>query len=466
MSVNKKPSYIALEEHEAIVKGLKENSFHNDFVKKLSKQCEQKPEFKAISDRFHGKTTPYIKDNLVDDSVKLINWLDKNPTSDLFNIDLAEHEFLFENYYIPKKKLSICPASNGTGKTQLLVQIAMQAALGKCFMFDSADRKFFIPVKSYKVLILSFEDDRNTFIKRMHTTIEHFPILSKNKKEVFSKLSEQIEVLELPAITPNHLLTCMNSITAKVEPDQMYEQVVNLIKQRGFDLVFIDPMHYTTSAAENDNNQQGQHIKYISNIAEDTGAAIVCFAHTTDENPLRIRGATSIADRARSVFKVATVDRLKSSNNKICNAMAKSIIKQLPDNISFKNVLWFKMDKNSYGLEDSRPYILQRHTNGVIAPMTITSAKVITDDSIIIEYIASSEKGYASKPMIENDIASKLSIAKSSIKNKLQAMVDKKIIFQPDYAEVNAALGIPNNRTSWYRVLENTDNEVRAFSGF
>lgn len=395
----------------------------------------------------------------------LTDWLTNNPTCSLLNEEPQKHQFLFEDFYIPKGKVTISPASNGTGKTQLLVQIALQAALGKCFMHESGGRCFFKPLKPYKVLILSFEDDRETFINRINSTIEHFPTLKKSP-DTLEVISKNLEIIDLPSLTPDHLLTMADNKTNKVKPDQMYEQVIHLINDRGFDLVFIDPMHYTTSAAENDNNQQGQHIRYITNIAERTGAAIYCFAHTTDDNPLRIRGATSIADRARSVFKVATVDRLRTSGNKTCNSQAKSIIKQLPDKINFKNVLWFKMDKNSYGIEDSIPFILQRHANGVIAPMSLTSVKTITDDSIIIEYIASCKKGYASKPMIESELAGKLTITKTSIKNKLLAMVNKNIIFQAEYSEVNAAIKIQNNNTSWYRLPEDCDDGERSFSGF
>ncbi|GAA6206550.1 AAA family ATPase [Thalassotalea sp. SU-HH00458] len=384
----------------------------------------------------------------------LTEWAEKNPISELLNNPIQPRDFLFENRYVPKGKVTICPAANGTGKTFLMTQIAIQAALGQCFMYDRNDRKFFNPLKPYKVLILSFEDDRQAFLERIHATIDHFPVLSKNKKEILKTLGNQIEILELPAISPNPLLTCLDSITNKVEPDQMYSQVVDLIITHGYELVFVDPFHYSTAASENDNNQMGQLMRHMTNIAANTNAGMFFFSHTTDSDPLRNRGATSIADRCRQLFKVATVDRLKTSNNQICKSLAKSIINKLSDSENYKSVLWFKMDKNTHGKEDPKPWILKRHSDGVISPISIIGMDKVNDDSIIIEYIESCEGSFASKRMIEIDLNEKLTISQASIKNKLQAMVDKRLLRICEIDEIRKIIDNPKSNATWYAVLD------------
>jgi hypothetical protein len=106
-----------------------------------------------------------------------------------------------------------------------------------------------------------------------------------------------------------------------------------------------------------------------------------------------------------------------------------------------------------YGIEDPIPFILKRHNDGVIALLSIKDSDKITDESIIISYIENSEGNFASKPMIEEDLVDQLTITKSSIKNKLQAMEDKDMIKRCELNEVPAQRRSGNSNVIWFTLV-------------
>ena len=85
-----------------------------------------------------------FKQGFGDDAIEIFTQMNINKRNEYYT---QRRSFNQIAKYIPKGKVSIAPASNGTGKTQILVQIALQAALGECFMYENGGRSFFKPLK-------------------------------------------------------------------------------------------------------------------------------------------------------------------------------------------------------------------------------------------------------------------------------------------------------------------------------
>lgn len=350
------------------------------------------------------------------------NPLDNAPSfGDLIKSEIKEKEFLFDDYLIPKGELTILAGGNGSGKTALSVQIAIQAALNFCFMVEPSGYQVFNPMREIKTLIISFEDDASIYGKKVQDVLNYYPNIGLNVPTAIDKISENLQLLDMgETFKEDNLLTVCDPVGKKISTTKTYHYLMDYIKNGGFELVIVDPWHYTTSTEENDNTGQGQHAMLMRQIARECNCALLSFAHTTDANPVRLRGATSTMDRARQGHLFATLSSLYH-RSKETRHLAIPDQTLLPEHINPKRVAWMLMSKNSYAKKKEEYVLFNISDYGLLIPFNIKSGRQIaTEQQQILSFIM--DQG--DKPVNANMINEQLSIGIRTAQRRLKDLSD------------------------------------------
>ena len=307
-------------------------------------------------------------------------------------------EFLFENNYIPRKELTILPAANGTGKSFLLSQIALQAASGRCFMqyqdTDGETQKLYAPKTKMKVLVLTFEDEVSTFIERMVSIFHKYPNHGMGVLEFENILENDIEIISMPDDFGLHYHLAAPNANRMLEPTATYNYLLKAIKGDAYDLVLLDPYHYGVVAdSENDNTGMGIYAGMMRHLAKQTDCGILAFAHTSDSNPLRVRGATATNDRVRQRILCSTMNDLIQHQNKTTH-VPKPQESSLYDigRGDMQNVVWMYMTKNSYAALEGRYHLFER-IDGILIPFACKDDPVADWKQLALHYITESSDG-------------------------------------------------------------------------
>lgn len=320
--------------------------------------------------------------------------------------EIPPREFIFDQSIIPKGELTLAAGFNGSSKSFLALQIAVSKAVGKSIMIDDEGNEYFKPMSAGKVLILSVEDDQNDYGRRLQGIVKQ--LIEPSDPHLKRVIKENLYFNSFGGLGVSGQLVRKNAATGIIQPTEDYQRLKASIVKENFELVIIDPFHYVLGAiTENCNEEGGQGTGLMIDLAKASGAAILCPAHTSEGNPLKVRGGTSITDRARSVLSIATLGKLYEKRSSI----SVSIPKQA--NLGeYKNrphdVIRFGMVKNSHGKILPKYYLFVRGTGGVLKPITIEHQETQTNfSSIIPEAINSYSMKQANQTQIVEYIQSK-----------------------------------------------------------
>jgi putative DNA primase/helicase len=338
--------------------------------------------------------------------------------------EVPEKEFLFGEYSIPRGEVSIMSGANGSGKSQLACQIVIQACTGKSIMWDG-DLGYPFSIDNrvkYRALIVTFEDDRQQYARRLRNVITKYPSSGLNIHQAFDDMDNNLDVVDTGELFgTDNLLSHYVTGTKTVEATPNYHHLKRFIKQGDYDLVILDPWHYSTAAEENDNNSQGQHTMIIRQLARDCDCAVLAFAHTSDANPSRVRGATSVMDRARQGWMFASLSKLYQHHHSMKH-LPFPTVDQLPDGIHHNDVSWLYMSKNSYGPKKQDYTLFKRINDGLLVPFKAKGTdQTLSDEQKIMAYIDECQDQEATQSMIVDG----LDVAKSTIQRKVSAMADR-----------------------------------------
>ena len=328
---------------------------------------------------------------------------------------IPESEFVFHKQIIPMEELTVMPGFNGSGKSFLSLQLAMCKAMGKTFMVDDKGGSYFEPVKKGRVLILSVEDESKHYGKRCQNIIRHFPTIREVDKQALIK---NLFFRSFSELQLDGQLTIRDPNTQVINKSNTWRKVKKMIIDGGFELVVIDPLHYCINAGdENSNADMGQAVQVLIQLAKETGAAILSPCHTSESNPLKPRGATSITDRSRSMLTLATISRLVEKKV-VCSMPGLSQIK-----CDLGAALRFAMAKNSHGQLMTNYWMFERKTGGVMVPMNI---KCDQDDveNIIIEILGDVEMMQKTVLNKIRELHEDLKMSNRSIENRIKLMIE------------------------------------------
>jgi len=206
-------------------------------------------------------------------------------------MDFKEADIPLRPWIIPGALLAgsthILAAPGGTGKSVFTLQLGLMLAAGK-------EWAKWRPKKKCKVLIINAEDDIAEQRRRM---------VAAQTVMGFGAERGQIMLADAPE---NILMSTSDPVKKSLIATPLVDQLVDVIKHYGIDVVIVDPFAETFDGDENSNGDTKWAMKiWRDKIARPTGAAVYLVHHTTKGSEDKagsadvIRGGGAIVNSAR-----------------------------------------------------------------------------------------------------------------------------------------------------------------------
>lgn len=208
---------------------------------------------------------------------------------------------------VPHKQITLLYGDGGTGKTTLLLQLAIAASQGGMWMGHALSR--------HKVLFITAEDELNEVHYRLDQMTK---LLGRDVGDLTVISLADLEIAELMMLDGRVL-----------KPTTLLEGICDLIKQQGFDVVMMDPIADLFGGNEIDKQQVTKFMRMLrKRIAFDLGCSLVIAAHPSSDGIRSGKGtsgsmAWSNSARSRLYFSrddnsdVCTLELKKSNRSKI-----------------------------------------------------------------------------------------------------------------------------------------------------
>lgn len=173
--------------------------------------------------------------------------------------------------------------AQGTGKSRFLLQIGAAVATGYGGFLGEALR----PARKGKVLAVFCEEDRRVLWRRVRRMFRAFcPKQAESDGMRVALLPHPVEAdfrvnfIAVPAAGQD--LRLIEVAGGDAQPSQNYFELLTLAKSiPGLVLVILDPQSRLYGANENDNSAATTFCSLLERLAQETGAAVLCCAHTT-----------------------------------------------------------------------------------------------------------------------------------------------------------------------------------------
>lgn len=221
----------------------------------------------------------------------------KNST-DLFsmtaasNIEAKDSEFITKTFIpVPKKTVSIFSAGGGTGKTSLLLQLAMH------YLVENPEEKAFCWLSEDPLGLTKFR--LNNLITGL------YPEGSKTMHRLI--LSDD---LTFPTLLELNRTMTVNSMFYKMK-----------LMLKDYKLIVLDPLIAFFGGDENNNAQAKQFMQLFTKWASTEDKVIILIHHST-KNTSQSRGASAFVDAARAVYEI---EKLKNEDGKEIDSDSRKI---------------------------------------------------------------------------------------------------------------------------------------------
>ncbi|MCX8941246.1 AAA family ATPase [Vibrio parahaemolyticus] len=288
-----------------------------------------------------------------------VNDFDKVPkVSSLLSKTIPPKEFLFEGDILPKNEVTVTPAAGGSGKTLFAAQQAIQCALGRTFMISPKGKKVFAPKRELSVLFLSYEDSREDILRRVQGIIRAYPNFDYSERSAIQRLDDNLKVVYMPSDTEG-LLASLSGSSGMVKA-HAYNDLSKHLESSHYDLVIIDPFHYSAELDENGNAAMGAYMQLLRDLCVERDTTIWAFAHTSRGNQLETRGAAAVQQRSRQGIMFADYVSL-IENKYLDNRVRRSLppLEAIPEGVDVENVVCIKAGKNNHGVKHKEWFMLE-----------------------------------------------------------------------------------------------------------
>ena len=228
-----------------------------------------------------------------------------NLSAGLINLVTSSHKrpFIGGDDLIPIGSYSALAGLGGTGKTNLIIGVAIQASVGGSF----AGRL----CKESCVLMLACEDSETEINARFCAGIEALP---KDKQE---QAIRNIRVFSLVGQDAHMVKMVGKNAESTSKSDVLIQAANQLKKETGLErcLIVIDHARMIASVDWNDSAQTSVFTREMQRIASETKAGLVVLTHTNkasmnsgrETNQGDVSGSTAIVDNARWVAILHTM---------------------------------------------------------------------------------------------------------------------------------------------------------------
>jgi len=246
------------------------------------------------------------KINNLTKKINIENELDLFEIDNIDNINDVEVEFICQKWLpIPIRTVSLITAPGGTGKSWLILQLAIKAIVEgkvkKAFIWLSEDPK---------------EISKNRFNKIFYELLK----LEDNN------IKSKIDISDSPTIQ------FLYDDYRKVEISPLFYHFK--IKLEKYDLIILDPLIAFYGTDENNNSNARRFMQLFTDWANKENKTII-FIHHSTKNTTQSRGASAFTDAVRTVYEI---DKIKNKEGDLINTNQR-IIKLTKDNYGISNFL-------------------------------------------------------------------------------------------------------------------------------
>jgi len=261
---------------------------------------------------------------VINKTKKELEDLEKNNTdtfelADFSIVEDRDIEFILEDFLpIPKKAVSLLSARGGTGKSWLVLQLALRYLNNnpnkKVFAWLSEDPLFATKKRAEKILNEILINDNDT---------KYFDInnpIYKNFKYLGS------ETRPFHFIEYEYKNKKINSLFYKLK---------NTLKD--FNFIILDPLNSFFGGDENNNSQAREFMNLLTEWADKEDKTILVVHHNNKSTIGGIRGASAFVDAVRLHYELLTPEQKEEKEKKLFNDYR--VIKIQKDNWGVKHLL-------------------------------------------------------------------------------------------------------------------------------
>lgn len=233
-----------------------------------------------------------------------LSHLTRVSVADLLKTEAPAREWTWPDW-IPHKQVTLVYGDGGTGKTTLLLQLAILASMGLGFMGGMLARR--------RVLFISAEDE----LAELHYRLAQMC-------RALGCEGENIEIITLVELEDTELASA--GMDGKIKATALMDRVVSACQ--GFDMVIMDPVADLFGGSDVDKRQVRGFIQMIRRrIAFDLKASVLIAAHPSQEGMKTGKGtsgsvAWSNSVKSRLYFERMTDDVMRLSLAKANRAKA------------------------------------------------------------------------------------------------------------------------------------------------
>ncbi len=282
------------------------------------------------------------------------------PTHDeaLHTIDLRKspppRQYLVENL-IPHPVCGLIVAPGGTGKSFLMLSLAVAVAIGRDFLGYAV-------AEPGSVVLLASEDDRDELHRRLAHVVQPLDSFEgvEPPLEVIDVLEQRLYVV--PRVGLDSRLVARESSGVSLEPSEFLNALIEWCEQiSDLRLVLLDPASRYFGGVENSAEDATRFVEAMESIRKATGATVIAVHHANkeasrkgDDSQAAARGSSALTDGVRWQAQLRTMRREEA--------------KQLGGDVKdLRRFVRFEVSKMNYGAAIA-PTWLERRFDGVLQP--------------------------------------------------------------------------------------------------
>ena len=220
-------------------------------------------------------------------------------------IEDKEVKFICKSWLpIPRNTVSLISAPGGSGKSWLIMQLALRA----------------VKENNIKKAFLWLSEDPKEISKHRYNLIKN------NILNFDCKYDNRIDISDSPTIQ------FLYDDNRKVEVSALFPHFKVMLQD--YDLIILDPLIAFYGTDENSNSNARRFMQLFTSWANKENKTII-FVHHSTKNTTQSRGASAFIDAVRTVYEI---DNIKDADGKILKS-PKKVIKLTKDNYGISNIL-------------------------------------------------------------------------------------------------------------------------------
>lgn len=319
-------------------------------------EAERRRAEKAAAEEEELKNTP------------LVSW-EKMRIGSLIHELPPEREWIIPDI-LPAGVVGTIGAAGGTGKSMAMLQLALCVALELDFWGLGVARQS-------GVLILSAEDDRNEFHRRLHRVLDH--LVKLNPGLDVEAIDERIGFVD--RVGHQNLLTAVQD--RSIVRTELADRIVATAEQvPNCGLIIADPLSRFRGGGANGEEEATRFVEALEAVRKGTGSTVMVPAHTNKEgqrsrdgSQAAIRGSSALVDGMRWAATLMPMHEDDARERGLSNDEGRRWVR-------------FAIPKNNYAAPFS-PIWLERIQGGILVPGEPA------DTSALHSYVPKGEREYA-----------------------------------------------------------------------